>query len=638
MEVENLAEKKYPRLYPYRGYEENYKLEIDKALEGLQELTLEEKKEAFDFENSLLDFFAINKKELPEEKTTIFTKILNIEEIYSISINSVPIYLNAFLSQKDDEGNEKSVGIKFLKDNIEKLKLGNITIPEFRSLEEIEEFFYMELDYPNIETAILKKLTEVGNTFTQDKFAEILIRAYKEDDEELRSLILKEANQFRRITIVANPNNLRKKIESLRYLKSFYKETRVELISQDSTDVNKAKKLVLDMHLHRVNFLLADLKVEEINYRRYIARSGKQEGTQQQNVSKEQRDIARIDKFMHGAGEMRDGNYSPITPELAKIAKDSSNAKPIKEVTAKSNDENKKEDATKIEEVKEAKKIEWNPNEAKRKFEKVLNKLNLLSSQTEYEFGRGKPAADGNWQSVIEEPRSVLGIDARTKAIKIPLNRAKGELTNSIVAHEIDHVMGNENKSRLQVSGSDNKKYGLRILDNVGLARISLNSEAGGKGAESENEPKTSKFTYLNAVQAKESGGTFAEAAMEFLVELRKDIENPEDENQLWENAKKAFSSAKRISSGMENFDERNTGYVPRSRDLVYSEQRIYKELLQDPKYSEFKDILKIGGMNLIEFAQLKRLGLIDTSNLLDIPEEFSSLLEFVNSVLSEEG
>jgi hypothetical protein len=252
--------------------------------------------------------------------------------------------------------------------------------------------------------------------------------------------------------------------------------------------------------------------------------------------------------------------------------------------------------------------------------EKFLDTNHLLSSESSgtYHPDRPSSAADGKWQVVIRNDKTVLSINSVQKVIIVPGKSWNRTLDKAVVTldHEMAHVIQAENRARIK----------LAIFDNVGLDRSSSYKEGGAVIWESEayqqffghERPTTSN--YHRAAAAILDGGSLRDAALAFFNNDRQ--RNPS--NNLTKAAKEAVDRAMRFyrNSGIYSF---NTPHLTNSQPLSYLEQELVAESLKGTKY---EPLLFIANLNLQAALELESMGLFDLSEIHKPSHRPSQLIE----------
>jgi len=248
----------------------------------------------------------------------------------------------------------------------------------------------------------------------------------------------------------------------------------------------------------------------------------------------------------------------------------------------------------------------------------LLNRYEFLSEHTEYQEDRAGPPPDDKWQVVLTST-SHFRVIPKQKVVTFP----KGEdmsLKRALpvaLGHELEgHVLQHENKTEV-IPG---------LFQYVGGARRMLLAEGGAKAVEEEVfRQKFGLFPppepdYVAAIQERLRGGGFLEcvratyqAHIAGYQELKREGKLTEDdlERVISSQMQRSISKARRVFR--DGTMQRNDGYVTNSKDLVYLEQDLVREVLAE--YG-LEWAAYAGGMSLENLRRVLQWGLLSESQI----------------------
>ena len=423
-----------------------------------------------------------------------------------------------------------------------------------------------------------------------------------------------------KIMFIKKPEELIRKIESLRTLKSELEEARSNLFKEEasildgeseSTSENlsliHAKLYSLKHLLKKVNVLLA-------------------ETLQDKAILDVEADLSshkpkyRLDKFRYGVGKINaEGNYDQVDNRLLQKAD---------EIAGEHIRLNQEKASILAEQGLDVKKMEEEsiePEQIKIYLDRILSEYGLLSdypADQEQVDNNIKPA-DNKWRCYIKPNQSVFEIDSKSKTLFIPIKkRSIIDVLTKGATHEIIHILQRENTAEI----------GLPLYTNpqqMGGDRSDLFQEGGAMYYQDQASQELFGFAsppgphYLRAMAVKQAGGDYL-ACVKTYYESTISVNPKKGKLAL----KTALSSAKRLFRNSINFNN-NDRSIPSTKDTVYLEQKaVVEEILKHP---ELQNLILVSGINLETAKEMIHFGLLDLSKL-RTPD-----LSFVQKIWEEE-
>ncbi len=466
-----------------------------------------------------------------------------------------------------------------------------------------------------------------------DKYlANELLQVVKINDQEAIFVIAEEdiesiepvfTNKFSKVKVIANPEVVEIKRENLRKLKSFYKQE-IRKLKTSELNLDKAKVILIQMHIERVNQMLADL---------YEFKSASD------------RKLNRIDKFRHGVSNEKiesTGDFSPLLQEIEKIIEKSDSQK-------QRAGEQSYRYITLTQPV-----LNWQVSwsKARQIIETTLQRLNSnIISKIPHTFYNPLRSGDARLQEYNSEelksmevtqadlaqspfgwqivcvPTSTMAVDSKQLVLKMPntTDPKKNFFLRDKIAvllHEIKHLFQNTNT----------KQLGLSITEYVGLSRSGINAEAGAIDTEAEikklikGEERFTNTFYYRAMRARLKGQSLVGVSVATANDMLKSNIKPEDIKENWHTNEKLKSQIRTILEQAVNRSRRlfryaenyNGGVFTNSATLHYIEQNIYVDQLPE----EDRSVLNYSKMNIKHYKILQKMGLIpDEQKLLKVDE-----------------
>ncbi|MEK7095797.1 MAG: hypothetical protein AAB896_00685, partial [Patescibacteria group bacterium] len=349
------------------------------------------------------------------------------------------------------------------------------------------------------------------------------------------------------------PEKLLNKLDSLRAYRLFYRQVRGALKQEEATNLRYAKEIVLGIYRARINGMVAGMYRGAFDLAQQLNRSQTDEQTKMRQSRlgralpvvaatffQEREDrvfgieelagnfARRLDFIRNGAAWRDSSDFSPISPELAKLAD---------ELSKKSEKPKTTEAQIPLQVVEKLDSIRWNAGQMKELAEAVLTKWQLLSNQqaswTDVETRDGF-AADARWQVIITPKAKIMSVDGSKRTLKIP-EKFDRTLTQDapagvlpVLAHELTHLLQCD--------------YDYQVGQLIPLAKIqgrrtTTMREAGTIFQEDKiqamfDRQRPANAHYLRALQAKLSGGNRLEVARAFYDSHMRDKEPSQDKQK----------------------------------------------------------------------------------------------------------
>lgn len=531
-------------------------------------------------------------------------KVEPLEKLWKLKVNTATFYVDYLHTPAGRELWHKNIG----------------TTLEGETLADIEQAV-LRTDYEAIPVEAIQQLEKASREYSEARVLEQFAANGFASVEGVTNPT--------KVMVVRNPQELINKIVGLRQLKHYQravgKRLRKKLEEQPRASI-QARLVMLTIHQRRTNELLADtypaagslLQQESARSPQIITDKRKaikenMHGLAQLGDERAGHFLARLDKFREGAGQLRaeDGEYTPVSTEIEQLAANLATAEDQPEIAeyALANMPRSQWESVSV------KAAEW-----KDWAQESLAAYGLLSSDKEYDPDRQGRASDGLWQ--VAEDASVTNLEVKSEqgVILVPAGRERrlASLTPAgavpVLDHEIMHVIQHENKQKL----------GLAITDKVGMDRSDIVAEAGAILAETKaqeevfGQRRPLNTHYLRAVQAKLRGGSFRECMQAFFESMRQ--QSPKSEPKTI--AKQAIDRTTRLFRNGGSLDD-CSGHVSNSQPLVYLEQEL---LVRESRRQQAEALTMVGGTNVLMLAELRRVGMLDLSQL-TLPKQRPSQL-----------
>lgn len=474
-----------------------------------------------------------------------------------------------------------------------------------------------------VDERVRKQVAADSLNWHKDQLAEQLTKNPDED---------KDYKLDKPISVNYDPNKLLDKIEDLQAYRRFYRQVRMHLKQTDETLVRYAKEEILALHRSRINEMVAGLYegvvrlafqlVEDdndeinINYRKRLAeampvidstflqaREDRVYGLETMAGSFSR----RLDFLRNGAAWTGSGDFSPISSELATLARE----------LKQNNDSQISKSSLDHELIERLKVVRWNADQLSQFTEDILSEWGLLSGYsatwTDVEARNGF-ADDAKWQVIITPKVRSLSADGSKRTLNIPekYNRSlvqeqpAGAL--AVVAHELEHLVQNE--------------FAYRMADVIPLAKIkgrhvSTMRELGAITQERLTQQlfginRSTNTHYLSALEVKLSGGNKLEAARAFYNSYTKgEMLSPDKSKE-----------ARELSADRVHRFYRYGGH--NSQPLDYVEQELIQRNLSELPDWQRDTILILGSVfDLPDLARLRRCGIVELPK--DIPLDLAA-------------
>lgn len=420
------------------------------------------------------------------------------------------------------------------------------------------------------------------------------------------------------------PDKLLGKIADLQAYRHFYREIKGTVKAERPVPLQQAKSLLLDLHIARVNNMVASLYSHAITLEDQLRLGPSNEKTVQYKVQLEQtlpllrhlftleegeaaRDlenltgglVRRLDLVRNGAAWRGGPNASAVSEELESLAHSLEAEKGTAETVGTPQ--------LPLELIEYMDTTHWHAAELKDFNEALLAEWGLLSEHaTDWQEvdDRDGRAPDGRWQVIVTPRKDSLSVDSIKKVVFVPekfdrnlsqVGPPAGALP--VTAHELTHVLQAEYDNVLskQVPLADIKgRRAVTMREMGGLYQERLFQQTLGR-------QRGVNLHYLRAFQVKEGGGNKLEAT-------RASYESQKAGRELDEAADKAL----RISAADRTLRlYRHNGND--SQALDYAEQELIMQALGSHNTEEIAALTVAGGsFALSDSVKLHQFGLLE--------------------------
>ncbi len=551
-----------------------------------------------------------------------------------------------------------------------KLKSGYMILyPEYYITPEgkkyAQEKYGVNLESDNIED-ITKEILEKRHDFSSQKYKgeEIGSGIYIEERmfEDLNKTLnnngeidISNISIPKRIGVVPKPENIVKKLNILRSLKNDLKKEYKQI---DSTSkIDKAKQVVIDIYLQKINSLLANLydisyvihktaegvgldKIDEFEQQIFQNKTELDDEKKQINLypgyKHPTRNISQYDKFKKGVeNNLYDGNRRQIGKEIDKYKEEISKKYLLNELSTKNLVEKKGLDYDKLmeENIKVEKYSGW--------IRDILTELDLLTKLPEEEWGSLKkniPTDDGKYRFKIVPKKKSISYNKVGRCLLIGDEpKSIVYVINKMLSHEITHVLQHENKKKV---------LEIELLRAKGSENSELFTEGGAMGVENliseeffgfENIPHPH---FINSMKKRYEGCNYLECLKAFYdstLDINRKkldagaINSTEYEKNNTDNLKLAINRTLRIFRPRITDLSDKSNMLTNSKNSIYVEQLLLakelnkneKELIEKNESKEKKYIISkymmVAGTNLDNFVRLAESGLIDMNKIKEL-------------------
>jgi hypothetical protein len=447
----------------------------------------------------------------------------------------------------------------------------------------------------------LAKLGEKGLKHHTETMLENLSHRIAEDG----NLDIEELENPEKIMFIKKPEELIRKIESLRTLKSELEEARSPLFLEEASIANE-EIASLKESLYLIHAKLYSLKhlIKKVNV--LLAQA-----LEDRAILDAEADLPshkpkyKLDKFRYGVGQMNsEGNYDQIDSRLLQQADE------IAEEHIKLNQEKASILAEQGLDVKKMEAQSVEPEQIKIYLDRILSEYEFLSDYPadQEQIDNNIKPADNKWRCYIKPNQSVFEIDSKSKTLFIPIkNRSIIDVLTKGAAHEIIHILQRENTAEI----------GLPLYTNpeqMGGDRSDLFQEGGAMYYQDQASQELFGFTsppgphYLRAMAVKQAGGDYL-ACVKAYYESTISVNPKKGKLAL----KTALSSARRLFRNSMDFNN-NDRSIPSTKDTVYLEQKaVVEEIIKHP---ELQNLILVSGINLETAKEMIHFGLLDLSKL----------------------
>lgn len=506
----------------------------------------------------------------------------NLEDILQTSIasSSQNYYLDYFKTEKGFEDLQK-LGIETENPEALKVKLFGLAVAE-----------------NPVKPTLRKTVANNSLNWYKQELARRLQNDSSQDSEQADSEI---------ISVNFAPDKLLDKFAELKAYRLFYRQVKLGLRADADSDLTAAKRVLIDIHIAKVNDFVAELYpslknlAAQLSYLPDSSQALRWQAQLQEvapvaakalGQSLEQRKefgqgfARRLDLLKHGGAWRGEPNVSPISPELTTLADELSEENRTNQIEV--------EQGLPIEVIEKLKTTHWNADELKNFCEEMLSEWNLLSEfpiNWEEADERSGQAADKKWQVIISPKVTSLSLEGSKKTVTVPqiFHRSLSQ-SLPVAAHELTHVLQYEYD---QVAGQDIPLICLKGRRNL------TGREMGGIFMEREllamlGQSRPTNLTYLRALEAKLSGANQTEAARAF-------VEASTDDTPFKDQAVVAGKNTLRLyRSGGHN-----------SQPLDYAEQELMRRGLDNLGKDRARAVAIAGvSLSLRDAAALHRFGL----------------------------
>lgn len=430
------------------------------------------------------------------------------------------------------------------------------------------------------------------------------------------------------VTVNYTPEKLLAKLEDLQAYRTFYRT--IHRRFKEETDVpdhiRTVRQTLIDLHMARVNSLLADLIPHAANLARQLDASEPSEQTNRlseqlaavvptvvrafrtEDADREAHVDAYLDGYARRLDLVRNGaawqpgsrNASPLSPELSDLA-DELSASTARELP---------EPELSAEDIALLDQTRWQAPQVQQFSESVLDSWDMLSEHTatwDEVDDRSGWAPDGKWQVVVHPKRKSLSINGTKGVVIVPEDFDRGLLDESpagalpVTAHELTHVWQTEHDKRLAEQ--------LPLAEIKGRRYVTMR-EMGGIEQERAIQAKVGRtrgvnLHYLRALEAKQAGANKLAVATTFYesVKAGRELDAKED------------AAARNLAADRTLRLYRNSGH--NSQPLDYIEQELILRGLGDISPTHKTAVIIAGGsFSLRDSAALRR------ADLLELPRE----------------
>ncbi|MBL8159586.1 hypothetical protein JNJ66_03960 [Candidatus Saccharibacteria bacterium] len=467
---------------------------------------------------------------------------------------------------------------------------------------------------------------QIANRSVRWRRAELADRLLDDPEADL------EKTDGRIVNVNYDPDKILAKLGDLQSFRSYYRTLYRQTKELPESGLKEAKLTLINVHMGRINAMLADLYPSAYNLARQLDRSETTEQTEtwsdrlaevaqtvvivHKAVKEERLEKAtymrRLDYIRNGASVSENGP-TPISQVLLEHVENlDTGSQELPEPVI---------DARTLEQLDTT---EWTADQVAELSTAVLEEWGLLSEHTaswDEVDERDGPAEDGKWQVVVHPKKDNLSVNGAKKVVMVPdsFKRTLSQVAPAgalvVAAHELTHVLQNE--------------YDDALAKELPLARIKgrryvTMREAGGIYQEKTfqamlGRDRPANPHYLRALQVKEAGGTIHQQVRAFFNSAVEAAGVNPDE---------AFDGVslkpEKVYSLMDQAADRvlrlHRGSGHESQPLDYIEQDLIMQALEDLGEDQRAAVIIAGGsFALQDAAALHRVGLFDIPQGVDI-------------------
>lgn len=439
----------------------------------------------------------------------------------------------------------------------------------------------------------------------------------------------KEYQDIEPLHVNYNPSKLLDKMTQLQAYRRFYRQVRQQLEKQPATDLRNAQSVLLDIYAARVNSEVVVLYPSVINLTLQCQRISTDEKATQWNKRLAQlapiihraaikerheeeddfkgftdRFARRLDFLRNGAAWQDDGTLSPVSTEVAVLAKE------LADTTNETMPDNPMRLSAEL--VSKLDTIYWDADKLKLFLEAVLRHWGMLSEyQSEWDEieERDGFAPDGKWQEVIHPKKRSLSVRSNRRTQWIPgnYNRTLTQLYKTGVlpgsAHELVHLLQTD--------------FDYKVGETIPLAKIKGRGtvalrEMGAVSSEREmqnilGKDRPTNLHYLRALETKLRGANRMEVVRAY---FNSRIAGQEMDGEQLAKAREASVDATLRLYRKKGYD---------SQPLDYIEQEIIRRELGRLSQGQAHALMICGtSFSLKDTAKLRKFGLIEIPKTVD--------------------
>jgi|WetSurMetagenome_2_1015567.scaffolds.fasta_scaffold05184_1 hypothetical protein len=548
------------------------------------ELTENEKKKLFEYENSLGS---------------------ELQEIYSINSITSKFYPEYFLTPKGKKDFLETVGIEIEGENPEDVQLFLMKNREI---------------IKKMDPAKRRTLSGKTESHSEKRLLGLLLSTLDENG----NISIEEMPAPQKIVLLLTPEKSLDKIKKLREFKKKLKDEK-NIDDLDSENLKKAREKILELYLRRTNQLITDRfssavlvgQLKQSLGADALSSKEKELLASFSGISSSELNYSKFDRFIHGADKTYDERGARI--QVSKEILDYANAL---EQDYIENEINKDE---KIKQLGLDPEKIFDANISVEVFSKLAEEIlehygqkSALPSE-EYNPNRAGSAPDEKWQFVVRPEYSSMSVNSKQKIIKSGIKpKTISETFAVLLGHEIEgHFIQNLNRDQIK----------LKLFEKVGSDRTQIFAEGGAMLVQDEISKHAFGYRtiphphYIRAMVKKLEGGNYIECVQAFYESALKKIKakkerglsnEAEFKNEILEELELAINRTRRLFRDSEDLGIKSP-LLTTSKDTVYLEQSI---LLEKLKKEGMEKYAFMNGANLKTLITLSEIGLLDLEKI----------------------